>query len=126
MSFEAELRTHIGGHAPISALIGARFHPDLLPQETVIPAVVYSVVFDNPQTDLDGADGELSNIRVQLDAYARNKSDAMALRNAIRSRMKTAASGFKSVPLNAGQSIYEPDTKLYRYMMEFSCWWRIT
>lgn len=125
MSFEAELKSHLS-HSSITALISARLHPDVLPQETVLPAVVFQIIFDNPQTDLDGEDGELSNLRVQLDIWARNRADATPIRNAIRARMKTAASGFKSVPINAGQSFFDPPTKYTRIMMEFSCWWRIT
>ena len=126
MSFESELVQHLlDSSGGVRALVGTRMYPNYLIQEDPLPAIVYQIIFDERQTDLDGDDGDLSNIRVQLDVWANKYADAFPVRDAIVARLKTAASGIKFVPINAGQTFYESQTKRTRILIEYSCWWRI-
>lgn len=126
MSFEADLKAHLQGSAALSALVADRITPSVREEGAGGPSVVYQLVSFDPQTNLDGMDGSLRNFRVQLDLYARTKSDVLAMTDAVYARMDTAASSFKSVALSPLADDYESDTRLYRRMLEFSCWYRAT
>ncbi len=123
MSFEADLKAHLSSSG-ITAVVADRITPQPL-LIAAMPAITYVIAGDAPQTDLDGADGELNQIRVQLDCWAANHEDVKALAELVRIRMKTAATSFKSVPLSAIED-YEPRTKRHRMSRDFSCWYRIS
>lgn len=125
MSFEADLKAHLAADTAIAAQVGERITPQPLAEGGTKPAITYAVVADAPQTDLDGADGELNNVRVQIDCWAATHDAAKSLAELVRVRMKTAAATFHAVPGSAFED-YEPVTKLHRMTRDFSCWWRIT
>ena len=123
MSFEADLKSHLQGGAAVAALLQDRFHPLVRPEGGALPAATYTLIYADPLANLDGMDGSLRNIRVQIDTWAQSFSAVVGLADAIRSRMNTAASTFTSVVLPTQFDDYEPDTRLYRRMQEFSCWY---
>lgn len=124
MTFEADLKTHLSA-ASITSVVSDRITPQPLPEGSIKPAITYTIPADAPQTDLDGGDGGLNNIRVQIDCWAGSHDACKALAELVRIRMKTAAASFSSVPLPMFES-YEPDTKLHRVSRDFSCWYRIS
>ena len=124
MTFEADLKTHLS-HASITAIVEDRITPHPMPQAGSKPAITYTIPSDAPQTDLDGGDGSLNNIRVQIDCWHATHIGVKALAELVRIRMKTEANTFKAVPLPMFES-YEPDTKLHRVSRDFSCWYEIS
>lgn len=125
MTFEAALKQHIGGDAAIAAVIAERFTPQPMPQGTTKPALTYLIVSEDPQTDLDGEDGELLEVRVQIDCWGPTQLEVRALAELVRQRMKTAASSFKSIPTPGGAGgDYEQTTKQHRFSRDFTCWFR--
>jgi hypothetical protein len=126
MSFEADLKSHLQGSAALVALIADRIFPVIREEGSALPAVVYQVIANDPQPNLDAMDTSLRNIRVQLDCWSRAHSDLLTMFDAIRARMDTAASTFTSVAMSSVIDDYESDTRLYRRLLEFSCWYRAT
>lgn len=124
MTFEADLKAHLAT-AAITALVGDRIAPQPLSEGSSKPAITYAIVADAPQTDLDGADGDLNNIRAQVDCWAATHDQVKSLAELVRVRMKTAAASFHAVPGSMFED-YEPETKLHRVTRDFSCWYRIT
>lgn len=124
MTFEADLKAHLTV-AGITAIVGDRITPQPVPEGSTQPAITYLVAGDELQTDLDGGDGELNKLRVQVDCWASTPDAVKALAELVRIRMKTAATSFKSVPLSAIED-YEPSTKRHRMSRDFSCWYRIS
>lgn len=127
MSFEADLKTHLGV-AALAALVTDCVWPVIRPEgNSTFPAITYQVIALDPQANLDGIDASLREIRVQIDVWARAHSDILAVADALMTRMDTAATSFTSVLLpGSGADSYEPDTKLYRRTLEWSCWYRAT
>ena len=126
MSFEADLKAHLQGASAVSSLVDDRIHPVVLPEAGALPAVVYTEIVNDPVSNLDGIDGSLREIMVQLDCWGKTHTEAIALRTAVRDRMNTAADTFTTdIPPGGGQS-FEPDTKRYRAMLECTCWYRET
>lgn len=123
MTFEADLRSHVLADGTVSGYVGERMFPVIRKEGTQPPAITYQRIAGVPQTDLDGDDGNLMNIRVQVDVWTKKHDDAKVIAEAIRIRMQTAASTFRSVMI-ADEDFYEDDTKLFRASMDFSCWYR--
>lgn len=65
------------------ALVGTRVFPDEFPQKPEYPAIVYQVISGPRDYTQDGPDN-LTEFRVQVDAYATTAAGANALRTAIR------------------------------------------
>ena len=62
----------------VTALVSTRIFPDLAPRGALAPYVVYKLVGGNADTRIDGG-RSFENLRVQVDCYAKEKDDAIAL-----------------------------------------------
>lgn len=124
MSFEADLRSHLL-HASITQYVGDRIEPMIRPQKEAPDSITYERVAGVPQTNLEGDNGGLQNIRMQVDIWTKKYDRARLIAEAVRLRMQTAATTFTSV-LILDQDLYEDDTRLFRVSMDFSCWYRTT
>lgn len=82
--------------------------------------IVWQRVASSPNVTLGGP-SDLQNTRVQIDIYARTVARTVAIEAALEAAM--AASGITNVPLTS-QDIYEPDTRLYRVIKDYSVWAR--
>ena len=69
MSLEAELVTQMKGHAGLSALVGARVYPGLLPPQPTYPAVTYTIVSDVPEHAM-GTDPGAKTARVSVTVWS--------------------------------------------------------
>lgn len=125
MSFDTFLKAHLQGATGLDA-VSDRITPQPVPEGSPRPCITYRRIADHPLTDLDGGDGQMQNIRVQIDCWAEKRIQAMALIEAVRVRMQTAHSKFTSVPTGTFIDDYEPQTKLFRASRDFSCWYRNT
>lgn len=126
MSFEADFKAHLNGDGTVAGLIGDRMHPSVRPEGGALPALVYQVTTRDQLQTHGGRADTLRNVRVQIDIWSSTYSALLALDAAVRARMETAANSFKSAMLPSGFDDYETDTKLYRRMLEFSCWYTET
>lgn len=122
MTFEADLRTHLS-ESSITSYVGERIQPVIRQEDGTLPALTYMRVAGVPQTDLDGDDGNLLNIRIQIDVWSRSHDESKVIAEAVRLRMQTAAASFRSVMV-IDEDFYEDETRLHRVSMDFSCWYR--
>lgn len=123
MTLEASLVAWLKGDSSIANLIGERISPQPLPRGTTKPAITYLVVGEDLQTDLDGEDGDLAEVRVQIDQWARSQAEVRRLDKLVRTRLK--ASSFKATPIGgAALGDYEPATELHRFSRDYQCWHR--
>ena len=127
MSFIGDFRTVLLGDSGISALVGTRLYPDLLPQNPTLPALTYTQVSGIRETNLDGP-MDLVERRIQIDGWTETALSRETLAEAVR----LALNGFQG-PLGGSpetgriyaafldneQSFYEPDTKLFRVSLDF-------
>lgn len=126
MSFESSLKAHLAGDATVAARVGERIHPVLLPEGTTKPAIVYGRVGVTDQIDLDSGDGSLQEVRVQVDVWAATHSMCIEVAEAVRLRMQTATIASNNFRLGAAfaQDDYDSEAKLYRVILDFTCWYR--
>ena len=116
---EAKLYTALTGHAGLSALVGTRVFPVILPQNVTLPAVRYQRITGGQVTAHSGYTG-LENPRYQIDAWANTFDAARAIAKQIRLAM-TSATTFTAIVLTDFDD-YEPEKNLFRISLDFSVW----
>src|SRR5690348_2482253 len=90
MTFRADLKAHLSGDATIAARVGERIFPIKLPEGTTKPAIVFARAGATPQMDLDSDDGDLLDIRLQVDCWAAADDLVQEIAEAVRLRMQAA------------------------------------
>lgn len=115
----------LAGHAALNALVGARIYPDIAPQDTIKPYVVWFEYFTEDAKDLNGnaASGSLINLRVHITSWARSATQSRQVDMAVRGAIIAAAT-MKGLHTDARSLDYEPDTKLFGMQSDFSLWIR--
>jgi len=99
-------------------LVADRCYPLMMPQNPVLPAIVYSRQASDPQYRLEGG-SSLSQVRVEIDCYAKTYDEAKSLSAEVRSAMEAAS--YKGTMI-FDADFYEPDVKLYRVILDFYVW----
>lgn len=111
---ESDLFSHLSNDEALSVLIDGRVHHLAMPQDSKMPAIVYSVFPEDKQT-FGGAYG--FRALVQIDCYARTSVETVELRESVKAAMYK----FKHFPHDIGaEPGYEPDTKLFRQMIDLT------
>lgn len=100
----------LAGHAPLSAIVGARIHRDYAGDAPVAPYVVWSVLATVPSSHISGRPkADRYSVAVDVFSKSRTESDAMVI--AARDAME-AIGELSSGPQSLG---YDPETQLFRY-----------
>lgn len=97
---------------------GARVHSMVAPDSPTKPYITYQRIIFADENVLSGNSG-LSNTHIQIDCYATTYPAADALAKQVAALM--AAWSVKNVS-HPGRDLYEPTTKLFRVLQEFSIW----
>jgi len=118
MNAEGAIWSAILASAPVTALVGTRVYPMMLPQGPTFPAVVYQRISTVPDMLVDGPG--FAPIRMQLSMWATTFDGARTLADAV----VTALHGYHGGELRLSRLInllddYEPDTKLFRVIADF-------
>lgn len=87
MFLETAIKAHLATYAELTALVGTRIHPGSLPQNSPLPALVYSKVSGVPEYAHDGANGAVES-RIQISClgadYGTTKNVSKAVKRAFR------------------------------------------
>lgn len=79
---KAGLYSLVTGNASIGAMIGTNMFPVVLPENTPLPAIRYTVVSGTSGATFDASGGPQC-LRMQFDCFANDADTADALRNAL-------------------------------------------
>lgn len=124
MSFQSEFRSHLLASSELTALVGDRIYPTVLPQNATLPAVVY---FRNGgRTEhKPGAQsaGRTRNFIVQVQAIGRNYDEADAVEEAIYARLDENGARIHCRPMGETQDLYDDTTKEFITASDYSCWY---
>lgn len=118
--------------AAVTALIGSRMHPLLLPQNSTYPAASYQLISDSDEdtrthSDRVG-DSRLTRPRIQVDSWAKTYLEAKDLAR----KIKDAVAGFigtmgtlevRGVWLDRMSDDYEDDSETYRVSQDYVLWY---
>lgn len=100
----------------IKPLVGNRVYPSVLPDGVAFPCVRYSFpsIAEEPFVD---AGKVILRYRVQIEIFAKTYSEAVSLRGSVQTAVRSTA-GF--IEQGVDFDDFEPDTKLFRWVMDFS------
>lgn len=117
------LRAWVLADAGVSALIGQRMYPDVLPQGAIFPAIRYFEVSLSPLYAHQG-DLNLDTSRYQFDCYAATRPAARDLAAALRAALsgkKTYQDGvtFRSTQLVNSLSGYDDALNAWRMVQDY-------
>jgi hypothetical protein len=86
------LYAHLKADEALVALVGRRIYPDEIPQGVPLPALVYSILSDLVQRNLDGPDGT-REARAQVECWARTRSETVAVSRVVDARLEALNDG---------------------------------
>lgn len=124
--FESDLVAFIIADAGVSDVIGSKLSPDLLSEGEEGPAATYSLITARRGVTMNGADG-LTQYRVQIDIWGKQKSDVVSGRDALRTLLHGYAGTMGSTVVHLAQMIdesshFEAEPRLFRELTEFYVW----
>lgn len=108
----------LGASGAVTAIIGS--HPTMrcfegtAPQDTPRPYVAWAAVAGAGPENYLGELPAMDQARVQVDCFAKDLPDTVALAKAVRNAIEPSAH-MVSTPI----TLYEPETELYRVILEF-------
>jgi len=114
MSIESDLVTQLKNDSGVSALVGTRIYPLKAPQNVTNPYIVYQVIKDNSKQCIGGSTYQ-NDVRFQIDCWSTKYSEVKAIKEAVLSSIE----GFKSSYNISVMDDCEPETKLYRQIIDF-------
>lgn len=149
MSFESDLYAKLAGNTTITSLLATRgtgSDPAIYPvkrgekqgrepRSAVLPSIRYFVLFDESQTHLRGR-SQIARTTVQIDCYANEYSNSVAIAEAVRTTLTAGVNGRGSWGSTAISSViltdksdepYEPatdgsDNGIYNRSLDFEVW----
>lgn len=113
---EPKIFTALTGDTGVSAIVGSRVYPVVIPQKAALPCVTYLRVSGPQEMSLSGHSG-LESVRVQVDAWAESYETAKSLASAIQSAL-LGASTF-AVTSASDRDLFEDETGVFRVSTDF-------
>lgn len=111
---ESALYARLISDSGVSGLVGSRVYPRYAPQNVLCPYLVYGEVVGVDKTCLFGVPYQ-EEIRFQIDCWSLTYSGVKAMKVAV----KNALVGFMRCHDLITIDSYEPDTQLYREIIDF-------
>jgi hypothetical protein len=120
------LRRLLAEDPSVAALASDRVFTEVLAQAGVVPAIVFTAVSGEDDVALDGPTGARA-VRMQIDAWARTRSEATALGHAVKRALSGhvgAAAGFEVLLalFVTERWDFDAETSLYRTSQDFEIW----
>lgn len=112
MSIESSLFTALSTNVGLSALIGARLYPDVIPQGATLPCVVYQRI-STPRFQVLGSTQAVavSRPRIQFSCWAGTAAGALAVCAALRTALLATS---YAVTLDSEYTLRDPDSAYFR------------
>jgi len=129
MIIEEALYAYLTNYAELTALVGDRIYPVILPQNTTLPAVTFQRISGIREYSQSGPSG-LAHPRFQFSCWAEKYEEAKAVAEQIRLALegyKGMMGGSDGVRVDAiyvedDHDIYDPETKEYHVALDAIIW----
>jgi hypothetical protein len=83
LSIEEGLRAHLIADGTVNGIVGSKIHPNMIPQDGTLPALVYTQISSNRELDIAGPQSFMQ-VRIQVDCWHNSYSGVKALADAVR------------------------------------------
>lgn len=133
MTIETALFSYLITKSPITTEVSTRVYPSVPPSDPTYPFITYQVISNGPAHDMSGAVG-LTEVRLQIDAWAFAASQQQAISEAARNvldgfrgLMGTELLDVRQCFLDSRNTFQEPDKQgknlpVYRASLDFLIW----
>lgn len=107
----------------LTGFVSGRVYPDIAPQGvTALPRITYQQVGGQGLNFVEAAPVGKKNGRFQVNVWGGTRLQVAALARQVEDALRAESRLYTTV-LAAPIATYEPDTKLYGSMQDFSFWW---
>lgn len=114
---EIDLVSHLKSDSNVTDLIGSRLYPEVAPQNVAKPYLTYKVVNNAELQSLNHREPYGERALIQIDCWADSFSSAVTTRAVVQDSMHS----FDKKAYNLyTMSDYEPETKLFRQIIQFN------
>lgn len=121
MTAEADLYTALTGYAGLTALVSTRIHPQVMPQDETLPAVVYQRIVGTRVETMDQSGSGVYRVVFQITAWSTTSVETWSVADQIEAAIDAAS--FNSIQLST-RADYDADTKLFGVSSDYSMWYR--
>lgn len=119
-SLGAAIIAQLAADPDVVALVGERMFPNVAPQGTAMPALVYNVISTVPESSLDGAAADrLNTIRLQIDCYSKTYEQAHALDQVVDQVISNLALTDLSAWRDGSRDLYDNPTQRHRVQTDY-------
>ena len=123
---EEALYTYLTSQTALTALVATRIYPEVIPQNSALPAIAYQRVSTLPITSRDGG-GELRQVRLQFDVLAPEVKTVWQVTTVLEGVLigfkQAAAPRVDVVFLDNRSDLYESETRNYRVSVDALVWY---
>lgn len=116
---EVALRAALIAAPSVSALVGSRVYPTVLPQAPEYPAMTYQFITGGSEYSMQGP-SKLASPRVQLDLYATEHMQLLQLKGAVMSTLSGLRGVVGSPPVRIYGAFREMEQDAYEQQLERS------
>ena len=121
---EVGLYAKLSGDAGVSALVGTRIYPLLMPQEPTLPAIVYQRISTVPLGQSHQGGNHLNRARMQLACHATTILAAKQLAQAVWRALDGDSGTWSNVTVQSCLRAneldgYEPEVEAYRVTADY-------
>jgi hypothetical protein len=103
----------------LTALVGARIYPQLIPQGVQTPVVVLSLISEIPENSLTGTIERLKMSRLQVDCYAKTYIAAWQVADAADNVLASLLRHDLSAVKENSQDLYDDEAQLHRVSSDY-------
>ncbi|HSH40542.1 MAG TPA: DUF3168 domain-containing protein [Arenicellales bacterium] len=116
---EVAIRAALLAAPSVSALVGPRVWPIVLPDAPEYPAITYQIVTGGSEYSMQGT-SRLANPRVQVDLYAETHMDLLQLKGAVMATLSGLRGIVGSPPVRIHGVFREMEQDFYEQQLERS------
>lgn len=122
MSIETVMVARLVGYSGLSALVGSRIYPNVMPQNVDFPAISYRRVSTTRESAM-GSDTGIARARFQVDSYAKNYDEVRPVAEKVRAALQRWRNSSGTVVQDSfiiGETdSYEHETQVHRVSQDF-------
>jgi len=126
-TIEDAIYSKLSGTSGITALVGRRIYPVVLPQKCKLPAITYDKVSD-PQIHTMGSESNPCHPRFTIHVWGETLKNVIDIAEQVKTALKyytgtIASMIIQRIYYDNETDIYEPQTETYHRALDFLIWY---
>ena len=117
MSAETAAYSTLSGSAPVTALVGTRIYPDIVPQEHPLPAIALARIDTEYVTTIHGGEALASFVTLEVHCLASSRAAAEQLADTVE--LAIPAGGFRLI---GRQPHYDAEAEVCAAVLTVGYW----